>query len=259
MDTPVIIVSGSIGEDLAVRALQRGAHDYLLKDRLGRLGPAIRQALESKRLQRERRLAQEQLRIQSQALAAAANGILITDRTGDIVWANPAFTEITGYELDEVRGKNPRFLKSGQHDQLFFQQLWKTILAGKVWKGEVINRRKDGTLYFVEQTITPVRDATGEVSRFIAIEQDIGERKRTEESLRETNEKLRSLVRAAPLAIIIVDREARVLQWNPAAEGIFGWSEAETLGKLIPIVPPEEREAFQTRSRATGGENRFPT
>ena len=234
VDVPVIIVSGSIGEDLAVRALQQGANDYLLKDRLGRLGPAIRQALESKRLRGERRQAEEQLRIQSQALAAAANGILITEKNGNIVWANPAFTDITGYALNEVRGKNPRFLKSGQHGQPFYQELWRTILSGQVWKGEVVNRRKDGSLYFAEQTITPVRDAAGEVSRFIAIEQDIGARKRTEESLRETNEKLQSLVRAAPLAVIILDREARVLQWNPAAERIFGWKRSGRRGKAPP-------------------------
>ena len=244
VDVPVIIISGSIGEDLAVRALQQGAHDYLLKDRLGRLGPAIRQALESKRLHREQQEAQEQLRIQSQALAAAANGILITEKNGNIVWANPAFTEITGYALDEVRGKNPRFLNSGKHGPPFFEELWKTILSGRVWKGELVNRRKDGSLYFAEQTITPVRDAAGEVSRFIAIEQDIGERKRTEESLRETNEKLQSLVRAAPLAIIILDRAARVLQWNPAAERIFGWTESEVVGKPLPNIPEEDKEAF---------------
>ncbi len=178
-------------------------------------------------------------------MAAAANGILITEKNGNIVWANPAFTDITGYALNEVRGKNPRFLKSGQHGQPFYQELWRTILSGQVWKGEVVNRRKDGSLYFAEQTITPVRDAAGEVSRFIAIEQDIGARKRTEESLRETNEKLQSLVRAAPLAVIILDREARVLQWNTAAERIFGWKESDVVGKPLPIVPDEEKEKFE--------------
>jgi two-component system cell cycle sensor histidine kinase/response regulator CckA len=244
VDTPVIIISGNIGEDLAVHALQQGAHDYLLKDRLGRLGPAIRQALESKKMHGERRHADEQLRIQSQALAAAANGILITDKQGNIVWANPAFTELTGYELHEIRGKNPRFLKSKQHQPAFYEELWRAILSGKVWKGEIVNRRKDGTLYMAEQTITPVRDATGDVLRFVAIQQDIGERKRTEESLRETNEQLQSLVRAAPLGIIILSLEARVLQWNPAAERIFGWSEAEVVGHPLPTVPADERKAF---------------
>ena len=211
---------------------------------MGRLGPAIRQAIESQRLHREGRQAEEQLRIQSLALDAAANGILITDSIGNIVWANPAFSEMTGYALDEVRGRNPRFLKSGHHGQPFFQDSWRTILSGKVWKGEVVNRRKDGSLYFVEQTITPVRDTSGGVSHFIAIEQDIGERKRTEESLRETNEQLQSLVRAAPLAIIILDRE-RVLQWNAAAERIFGWNESQVVGQMLPIVPEDEKEKFE--------------
>lgn len=121
-----------------------------------------------------------QLLLQTRALEAAANGIIITDHRGCIRWANPAFFAMTGYTSEEVIDKNPRFLSSATHEPAYYQTLWQTILAGKVWHGETINRRKDGSLYTEDQTITPVLDEKGEISHFIAIKQDITERKYAE-------------------------------------------------------------------------------
>ena len=129
----------------------------------------------------ERMQAQSELLVQSAALNAAANAMLITDRSGTIEWVNAAFTVATGFSADEAVGKNPRDLvKSGVHDQLFFKDLWDTILAGNVWRGEMTNRRKDGRLYPEEQTITPVKGARGEIAHFIAIQRDLTEQKRLE-------------------------------------------------------------------------------
>jgi two-component system cell cycle sensor histidine kinase/response regulator CckA len=134
----------------------------------------------------ERRQADAQLRLQSTALNAAANAIVITDRAGLIEGVNPAFSDLTGYSEAEAVGKNLRdLLKSGQHDQAFYQNLWETILAGRIWRGDLINRRKDGSLYTEEQTITPVRDAQGDITHFIAVKQDITERKRADEEIRQ--------------------------------------------------------------------------
>jgi PAS domain S-box-containing protein len=123
------------------------------------------------------------LRLQSSALNAAANAIVITRRDGAIEWTNPAFTTLTGYALSEVIGKNPRILKSGMHDQAFYKNMWDTILSGQVWRGEMINRRKDGALYAEELTITPLQNERGEVEHFIAIKHDVTERKKIEETL----------------------------------------------------------------------------
>jgi PAS domain S-box-containing protein len=136
-------------------------------------------ALQKEITQRTR--VEEQLRLQSAALTSAANAIVITDRKGRIAWVNPAFTRLTGYAPAEVLGQTPRLLKSGNQDRAFYQNLWDTILAGRVWQSELVNRRKDGSLYTEEQTITPVRDERGEISHFIGIHQDITERKRAEE------------------------------------------------------------------------------
>ena len=126
---------------------------------------------------------EEQLNIQSTALNAAANAVVITNNSGKIEWVNLAFTKLTGYTLEEVTGENPHTIKSGKHDAAFYKDLWNTILAGKVWQGEMINKRKDGGEYTEEMTITPLLDNNGDIIRFIAIKQDITERKKFEEEL----------------------------------------------------------------------------
>lgn len=131
----------------------------------------------------ERKAIYDQLHLQSGALEAAANAILITDKDGIIQWVNTAFTALTGYSPDEVAGKSTRILKSGKQSQTFYKELWRTINEGRVWQGEIVNKRKDGTLYTEEQTITPVVDSVGKVSHFIAIKLDVSERKRSEKAM----------------------------------------------------------------------------
>jgi diguanylate cyclase (GGDEF)-like protein/PAS domain S-box-containing protein len=125
----------------------------------------------------------ETISLQTTALESAANAVVITDRAGRVEWINQAFTALTGYGAGEVLGRDLRFLNSGQHDRRFFEALWETILAGEVWRGEIYNRKKDGTLYAEEQTITPVRGAKGEISHFVAIKQDVTARKKSEERI----------------------------------------------------------------------------
>jgi PAS domain S-box-containing protein len=120
----------------------------------------------------ERKRVEGQLHLQSVALESAANAIVVTDREGNILWANPAFKTLTGYTLHEVMGRNLRLLKSEQQDGEFYRQMWETIKAGQVWRGELINRRKDGTLYTEEMTITPVNGENGEIANYVAVKND---------------------------------------------------------------------------------------
>ena len=181
--------------------------------------------------------AEEILRVQSTALKSAANAIIITDKEGCIEWVNQAFSILTGYEPGEAIGKNPRDLvKSGRHEPAFYQDLWDTILAGKSWKGEMFNRRKDGQIYTEEQTITPVLNASGQVIQFIAIKQDITERKQAEKLLRESNEAL-EVAYSATLqgwsnALELRERETaghsqRVVELTLALAQAMGGSQAE--------------------------------
>jgi two-component system, cell cycle sensor histidine kinase and response regulator CckA len=133
----------------------------------------------------EVRLREERLRLQSAALESTADAVAITERDGTITWVNPAFTTLTGFEADEAIGQKTSLLRSGQHDETFYRELWKTVLGGQVWDGELTNKRKDGQVYLEAQTITPVRDAQGEISHFVAVKRDISGRRRLEEQLRQ--------------------------------------------------------------------------
>jgi len=156
-----------------------------------------------------RRRAAQQLHLQAAALNAAATSILITDRQGSIIWCNPAFAEMTGYTPQEVIGQNPRILKSGKHDAAFYQHLWRRIAAGRNWHGEIINKRKDGSLYTQEITITPVRDAQGGIAHFVAIEQDITLRKRAETELRRARDAAEAANRAKSIFLANMSHELR--------------------------------------------------
>ena len=138
--------------------------------------------------------AEEKLRLHATALEAAANAIVITKADGMIDWVNGAFTRLTGYAAAEAIGQNPRVLKSGKHPPEFYREMWQTIQEGRVWHGELINKRKDGKLYTQEMTITPVADKGGEVTHYIAIQQDISGRKQAEAALRQAHDELESRV-----------------------------------------------------------------
>ncbi len=132
----------------------------------------------------DRKAAESQSELLIAALEASANAIAITDLSGSIEWVNPAFCELTGYTRVELVGSNPRLLKSGMHDAAFYEEMWKTLKSGRSWRGEIVNRRKDGRLIDEELIIAPVRDAKGSTHHYIAIKQNISERKRMEDELR---------------------------------------------------------------------------
>jgi PAS domain S-box-containing protein len=146
----------------------------------------------------ERKKVEVELSLKSAALEAAANAIIITDRDGIIQWMNPAFGRLTGYSRSEAVGKAPGVLiGSGMQGDQFYRDFWDTILAGQVWQGQLVNKRKGGELYTEEMTITPVLDEAKRVSRFIAIKNDVTEReasrRRLVASLAEKEELLREL------------------------------------------------------------------
>ena len=126
----------------------------------------------------------ERIALQTAALEATANAVVITDRGGRVEWVNRAFADLTGFSPEEAVGQTPRFLKSGIQSDFYYEKMWETILGGDVWRGELYNRRKDGTVYVEEQTITPVPGADGTIRHFVAVKQDVTQRRRTEERIR---------------------------------------------------------------------------
>lgn len=358
MDIPFIIITGSVSEEVAVECMKQGASDYLLKDRLTRLGPAVLHALEQTELHRRERaaefaleksealnqailaslnasvavidkhgnliavndawehfaiangdpqlqhtgvgqnylqvtrraaeqglpeaqraldgilsvisgsqtmfsmeypahcngnkrwfllyvtpmngpqsgvvtthleitqqkLTEERLTLLSTALEAADNAVIITDKTGMIVWVNPAFTRLTGYTFTQAVGHQSHLANSRTHDPRLYTAMWKTILDGQVWHSEIINRHRDGNTYMAEITITPVRDENGEVTHFIDIEQDITERKQHErelEALVVVANALRSAKSRYEMLPVVLDQVLELLKGEAASISLY--------------------------------------
>jgi PAS domain S-box-containing protein len=182
----------------------------------------------------QQKLAEQQLQIQSAALDACANAIVITDRHGTIEWANPAFTNLTGYTPQEAVGKNPRELvKSGFHSVGFYRELWRTILTGGIWHGELVNHRKDGSCYDEEMTITPVRDGQGHIQRFIAVKQNITQRKNLERDLQASQAQLQDILDNASAGIVRLymfpDQTWQYDYYSPSCEQLYGYTPEELL------------------------------
>jgi PAS domain S-box-containing protein len=174
---PVVFITGQGDEVVAVKAMKTGAADYLIKDHernyLRVMPVTIENAVRRMR-------AEEQVRKLTRAVEQSPATVVITDTEGTIEYVNPKFTSLTGYTLEEVVGQNPRVLKSGEQSPEFYRNLWDTIRAGREWRGEFHNRRKDGTLFWEFASISPVRDRDGVVTHYVAVKEDVTERKRIE-------------------------------------------------------------------------------
>jgi len=190
-----------------------------------------------------------ELRLLGTALEAAADLIVITDRDGTIEYVNEAFARQTGYAKDEAVGRNPRLLKSGHQDPAYYKDLWDTILAGKVWEGNLINRRRDGSEYREEMTITPVRGDDGEIARFIAIKRDITDRVRAEqerETLRQLDTENRELQRVNEARSRFVSTVSHELRTPLTSMLAF----ADILAKNIPQnLQPRQAEQIEAIQR----------
>ena len=187
------------------------------------------------------------LLLQTTALVAASNGVVITDRQGAILWVNPAFTTLTGYTPEEVAGANPRILKSGEQDAAFYRDFWQTILKGKAWRGEFVNRRKDGTLYINEETVTPVRLHDAEITHFVGIMQDVTQRKQAESQIRELNELLEYRVRQRTSELQCANQELEAFTYSVSHDlraplrHIKGFLDLFS-STALPALSPEERQ-----------------
>ena len=179
IDIPIIILTGRADTDFALMALKAGVCDYMVKGDFGFNGleRTIRYSLLRVEMETHNKLLVS-------ALNAAGNAIMITDKDTNIKWANPAFSRLTGYSLEEAIGYKPsELLKSGAQNAQFYNVMWKRLLAGKHFRGELINKRKNGELYHEELNITPVKNNQGEITNFIGIKENISKRKATEEML----------------------------------------------------------------------------
>jgi two-component system, cell cycle sensor histidine kinase and response regulator CckA len=219
--------------------------DDLLAALARRIGEAWRRREQSSRL-----------RLLDTALHAAAHSVVITNRDGVIEWANPAFTRVTGYTLDEALGKPPgELIGSGTHDKAFYEELWRTILSGEVWRGRMVNRTKGGALYPEQLTITPVMESTGEITHFVAMKVDLSER----EAAAEEQARLRAVIEGVPQLVGMADLEGRTLYINEAGREMVGVNTNEdVVGRPIAAFHPAwAAEKIRTEGFPQAVENGF--
>lgn len=180
----------------------------------------------------EQRAVDAKLRRLVTAVEQSDDAILITDLRGAIVYTNPAFEQSSGYAGAEVLGRNPSLLSSGKQDPAFYAAMWATLSAGKTWRGELQNRRKDGSAYIDAATITPVRGPDGSVTNYVAVQRDITEQKAALEELR----RLVAAVDQAGEEIVVTDRDAAIVYVNPAFERSSGYARSEVVGRNTRIL-----------------------
>jgi len=204
------------------------------------------------------------LELLAAAIGQIGEAIVITDTSGTIQYVNPAFTGITGYSAEEAVGQNTRLLKSDHQDATYYRQLWTTILAGEIWHGELINRRKDGTHYTGEMSITPVRDPGGAITNFIAIQQDVTGQRATEAALQNSEKSLAEAQHIAPLGSWELDAQMtefrgtagffRIFDCTPGdctcSDGTPG-AAALRFSKMLDAIPAADRERVEQAIKNT--------
>ena len=173
--------------DGSYRWIEAQATNHLDDPELNAIVGKYSDLTESRNAEHVLRQTRDELGRLSSAIEQTADSVMVTNRQGVIEYVNPAFEQMTGYTREETVGRTPRILNSGRQSQKFYETLWTAILAGRVYRTMTVNRRKDGTLYDEDQTITPIRDDAGAITHFISTGRDVTQRRRTQEALRRLN------------------------------------------------------------------------
>lgn len=185
ISVPFILLTEDADEKTVAEIIESGTWNCVPKSQLdsATLVRTIRSTLALHSLEHEQQQAEESLRKLSRAVEQSADTVVITDRNGTIEYVNPAFEKLTGYSREEACGRTPRLLKSGEQAPEMYQEMWRTILSGNVFRGILVNRKKSGDLYYVEESVSPVRDGAGQITHFISNGRDLTERLRLEAQL----------------------------------------------------------------------------
>lgn len=254
MDIPFIIVTGAVGEEVVAECMRQGATDYLLKDRLGRLGSAVERALQEKQLNDEKQRAVNALRENEEKYRSlfelSPESITLVGVDGIILDCNEATAVIAGRPRSEMIGKS--FWNLGTLDEAdisLMVEYFPQIVNGKLYKPfqiKVIRGNED--VRWVEIHLALLK-REGEIYAIQVIARDVTTNKLAEEALRSTNELLQALVNAAPLAIDMVDTEGNVRLWSPAAERLFGWKADDVIGNPLPFIPEELQSVVDEQIR----------
>ena len=198
----------------------------------------------------ESKQAEEMLRKLSQAVEYNPASIVITDKAGRIEYINPKFSNLTGYSSEELIGKTPAVLKSGKTSPEEYKQLWTTIQAGDEWKGEFCNRKKNGDLYWESASISPIHDASGKITHYVGVKEDISERKRIEGELEQARSNFDYFFNKIEDLLYVLDPEGRIIHVNQAICLRLGYTQEELIGRsMFDFHDPERKEEARIEMR----------
>ncbi|WP_297362928.1 EAL domain-containing protein [Acidiferrobacter sp.] len=237
LDIPVILVTGTIGENRAAAIMRAGAHDFILKEDMSRLVPAIERELREAQGRYQRCIIENDRRKLASVVEQTADAVMVTDRNGHIEYVNPAVSEQTGYSASELLGATPAMFRSGAHDRAFYQKLWSTLLSGREFRAIFTNRRKNGERYFEAKTLTPLKDEAGIITGFISTGRDVSELVRMREDLERSLSVLRATLEATADAIVVTDLQQSIVDFNRQYCDLWGSSD-------LPTRPWNERKAM---------------
>ncbi len=219
-----VLIGGEVEMVLVFFSEETGAPDDAFVRLMEQIGVQLSIVIARKKAEDERRKL-------SRAIEASPVVVIITDREGVIEYVNPRFTDVTGYTAEETLGRSTRILNSGVHPRSFYTSLWQTILGGREWRGEFCNKKKNGKIFWEHASISPLRDASGDITHFVAVKEDITERKRTEEALKERERQYRLLIEHLQAGVVVHAPDTAITLHNQRASALLGLSPSQMLGK----------------------------
>jgi len=217
---------------------------------------------ESERLKniiQEKERTEAELRKLAMAMEQSPTSIVVTDVHGTIEYVNPSFCRITGYSKEEAIGQTPKILKSGAQEPSFYEQLWNTITSGNVWRGDFQNKKKNGELFWEQASISPVKNKTGEISHYVAVKEDVTQRRISEEKLKKSEEQFRGIFESLQNLYYRTDITGVIELVSPSITQLAGYTQDELVGRNVLEVyyDPEERNAFFNKLKEQGNVQGF--
>ncbi len=212
----------------------------------------------------EQKQAEIEIQLLRTAIIQNPTIITITNTNGEIEFVNPKFTECTQYSIEEVKGQSTRILKSGFHPDEFYREIWNKIKQRKVWQGEILNRRKDGSLFWVESIISPIMDQFGKITHYVAVQEDITQRKKMMETLIKSEEEFRSVWENTVDAMRLVNENGIVVNVNKAYCELFKMNRSDLINKPFNAAyvirdPVNSLESFTQRLKLRTIRNKYET
>jgi len=239
LEVPFIVVTGTLDEETAVDTMKSGAWDYVLKERIVRLGPAVKNALHLKKEQEKAQKAEQEIKKLSAGVEQSPSSIVITDFEGNIEYVNPRFEETTGYTRNEVIGQKAEFIKTSLGNPENYDVLWDSLKQGKGWRGVIKNQKKSGEFFWEQSTLSPIKDNQDNITHILAIKEDITQQKLAEDRIKYLKEFNELIINTMNKGLLVEDKLGSIIFSNPAFLKLTGYEESELLGKPWDFILSE--------------------